>query len=73
MKNRGVAIIIAILFGWLGFHKFYLNRNGQGLMYLFFSWTWIPAILTLFDVIGLLAMSEEKFHETYSFGYKKTA
>jgi TM2 domain-containing membrane protein YozV len=66
MKNRGMAIVIAFLFGWVGFHKFYLGKSGQGFMYLLFFWTWIPAILTIIDVLRLVAMGEQKFNETYN-------
>lgn len=67
MKNRGVAIILALLFGWLGFHKFYLGRMGAGVVYLIFFWTWIPALLSLIDVIVLIFMKEGTFQRKYGY------
>lgn len=66
MKNRGIAIILTLLLGGIGGHKFYLGKIGQGLLYLIFFWTLIPAILALIDLIVLLLMSDEDFHKKYS-------
>ena len=33
-RNRVVAIILCLLLGMLGIHKFYLGKNGQGVLYL---------------------------------------
>ena len=33
--NRAVALILCLLFGMLGIHKFYLGKNGLGLLYIF--------------------------------------
>jgi TM2 domain-containing membrane protein YozV len=48
-KSRGVAVILALFLGGLGFHKFYLGRMGWGFMYLLFFWTFIPAILGILE------------------------
>ena len=37
--------MLAILVGAFGAHKFYLGKNGQGILYLLFFWTAIPAII----------------------------
>ena len=47
-----VAYILWGLFlGGLGAHKFYAGKTGQGILYLIFCWTYIPAILALIDII----------------------
>jgi TM2 domain-containing membrane protein YozV len=61
MKNRIAAALLAFFLGSLGIHKFYLGKNVEGVLYLLFSWTFIPAILALFDFIGLLITSDEVF------------
>jgi TM2 domain-containing membrane protein YozV len=44
-KDELVGILFALLLGTFGVHKFYLNRNTAGVLYLLFFWTGIPAIL----------------------------
>jgi restriction system protein len=33
-KKKGTALILCLLFGWLGFHQFYVGRIGKGLLYM---------------------------------------
>ena len=66
MRNRVVALIL-ILVAWpLGIHKFYLGSNFAGIMYLLFSWTLIPGILSFFEFLGLAFMSEEAFNRKFN-------
>ena len=65
MKNRIVAILLAIFLGWLGIHKFYLDKNKQGILYLIFCWTGIPLLISLFDAIVLLITSDDDFNKKY--------
>ncbi len=64
-KSRTAAILLAFFLGWLGAHKFYLNRPGQGILYLLFFWTCIPAILAFIEFIIYFCMSDEDFKEKY--------
>lgn len=64
-KSRSAAVLLAMLLGGLGFHKFYLNRPGWGLIYLLFCWTFIPAIVAFFEGLGYLFMSEAAFQQKY--------
>lgn len=65
MKNRTTAAILALFLGGLGLHKFYLGNWMWGLVYLFFCWTFIPAIISFFEAIALFMMSDENFNEKY--------
>lgn len=65
-KNRSIAILLTFFLGALGIHKFYLGYNFAGVMYLIFSWTFIPALLSIFDFIGLLLMSDQAFNAQYN-------
>jgi TM2 domain-containing membrane protein YozV len=65
-KNKTIAIILAIVFGAFGIHKFYLGRIKAGVLYLLFSWTFIPLLLALFDLIVLLTYSKQKFGRKYN-------
>ena len=58
-KDKNVAGILALLLGGLGVHKFYLGKPMQGLLYLVFFWTFIPAIVGFFEGI-LYLMSDQK-------------
>ena len=51
MKSKGIAYILWILGGLLGFHKFYLEKIGMGLLYLFTAG--ILGIGTLIDLFTL--------------------
>ena len=64
-KSRGLAVVLALFLGGFGLHKFYLNRPGQGILYLLFFWTFIPAIIAFFEAIAYALMSEPAFHLKY--------
>ena len=64
-RNRVVAAIIAIFLGGLGIHKFYLGRTGQGILYLIFFWTVIPALIALIEGIRYLLMTDQAFAAEY--------
>lgn len=64
-SSRTVAIFLALLLGGLGFHKFYLGRVFQGLIYLAFFWTFIPAFIALIEAIYYITLSEEEFKNKY--------
>ncbi|MFN9175585.1 MAG: TM2 domain-containing protein [Synechocystis sp.] len=66
MKNRFVALVFALFLGSFGLHKFYLGHVLAGIMYLIFSWTGIPTILSFIDVIILATMDERKFNVIYN-------
>jgi TM2 domain-containing membrane protein YozV len=65
-KNKLVAIILTLVFGAFGIHKFYLGKIRSGVLYLLFSWTFIPLLLALFDLIVLLTYSKQKFNKKYN-------
>lgn len=61
-----MAVFLAIFFGGFGIHKFYLGRAGWGLVYIFFSWTFIPLIFGVIEGIFYLIMSNQEFQKKYS-------
>ena len=65
VKSKGTAIILALLLGGIGAHKFYLDRSGQGILYLLFCWTFIPAVIAFIEAIVYVASSDEAFHAKY--------
>jgi TM2 domain-containing membrane protein YozV len=69
MKDKNVAAILALFFGFLGAHKFYLGRIGSGVLYLIFSFTFIPALLGLIDFFVLALMDRDEFNRRYNGAY----
>jgi len=64
-KSKIVAGLLAIFFGGIGAHKFYLGKVWSGIFYLLFCWTAIPTIVSIFEGIKYLVISEEKFYKKY--------
>ena len=64
-KSRVAAAILAILFGGIGLHKFYLGKIKQGILYFLFAWTYIPVIIVIIEGIIYLTSSDEKFYLKY--------
>lgn len=64
-KQKPTATLLALLLGGLGIHRFYLGRPTSGLLYLLFSWTFIPLLLGWGEFVKLLYMNELEFHQKY--------
>jgi TM2 domain-containing membrane protein YozV len=64
-KSRLSAALLAIFLGGLGVHKFYLGRTGQGIVYLLFFWTFIPAVVGFIEGIYYLTLSDADFAAKY--------
>lgn len=65
-KNRAIAVVLALVLGSLGAHKFYLGSVGLGVVYLLFFWTYIPGILGLIEGIYYAVIGEAEFQRRYS-------
>ncbi len=64
-KSRVIAIVLALLVGSIGVHKFYLGRIGMGILYLVFCWTFVPAIVAFVEAIIYVTMTDEAFTKKY--------
>lgn len=49
-KNRTTALILTLLLGGVGAHRFYMGEIGLGIVYTLFSWTFIPGIVALVEL-----------------------
>lgn len=67
MKERTIAILLCFFGGFFGIHKFYLGKNVEGIMYLVFSWTFIPGFISFFDFFGLCFMSDREFNARFNY------
>lgn len=65
-KKRTKASFIALFFGFLGFHKFYLGKTWQGIIYLILFFTGLSFLLWLIDIFILAFISDEKFLLKYN-------
>jgi len=68
VKDKTTAGLLALFLGGIGIHKFYLGRGGQGILYLIFCWTFIPAVIAFIEAIILLTMSDADFNLKYNTG-----
>jgi TM2 domain-containing membrane protein YozV len=66
MKDRSIAIILCFFMGFFGIHKFYLGKITDGVIYLLFGVTGIPAIFAFFDFFGLCFMSDREFQARFN-------
>ena len=65
-RNKITAALFGIFLGNFGVHKFYLGRNGWGILYLLFFWTFVPGFVGFIEGIIYLTMSDESFSEKYN-------
>jgi len=67
MKDKNVAGILALFFGWIGIHRFYLGQVGWGILYLFlFFFFGLSVLLGLIDAIAFFSMDQESFNAKYN-------
>lgn len=66
MKNKYAAAIIAWLFGGFGIHHFYLGNIKRGVLFLLFFWTFLPALIAIFESIILITMNDKDFDKKYN-------
>lgn len=65
-RSRLMAAFLAIVFGGAGIHKFYLGKAGWALIYILFSWTFIPMFFGFIEGLIYLMMSDKSFISKYS-------
>jgi TM2 domain-containing membrane protein YozV len=72
-RNKYVAALLAFFFGVLGIHRFYLGRNGSGVLMIVLSITVVGLIVTsiwaIIDMIRYLIMSDAEFAHRYARTY----
>lgn len=69
-RDKLIAALLALLFGTLGIHRFYVGRTGSGIAMLLLSCTVIGLLVTvpwaLIDTIRFLVMSNGEFERLYA-------
>lgn len=66
--NKTTLLLLTFSLGAFGTHKFYLARYVQGFLYMLFSWTFIPFLLSVFDFLIYTFTSEEQLTARYKTG-----
>ncbi|MEM6842360.1 MAG: NINE protein [Bacteroidota bacterium] len=70
MKHKPYAILLAILLGGLGIHRFYIGQRRKGWWYLGFSWTLVPTFIGWFDAARFNSMDYAEFNRRYNLGHE---
>lgn len=65
-KEKDIAGILALIFGFIGLHRFYLGQRGKGILYLLLAFTGISAILGLIDAFTFFSMDNKTFDIKYN-------
>ncbi|MGK0362764.1 MAG: TM2 domain-containing membrane protein YozV, partial [Bradymonadia bacterium] len=65
-KQRSTAVALALLGCLFGLHNWYLRRWGRALASAVFSWTLVPAFLSLGDAFKMLTQGEVAFDTRYN-------
>lgn len=61
IKSKIVAGILALFFGGIGIHKFYLGQIGMGILYILFCWTFIPAFVAFIEALVYFFSNDYNF------------
>ncbi|MEO0338202.1 MAG: TM2 domain-containing protein, partial [Bacteroidota bacterium] len=77
MKDKNVAGILALFFGWLGMHRFYLGQVGLGIFFAFLTIVSqgeaLPLVMffSVIDAIVFFSQDKDKFDLKYNKAYFK--
>lgn len=52
-KDPTTALLLALLLGYVGGHKFYLGQVGLGVVYLLFCWTFVPGVIAFIEAFAI--------------------
>ena len=64
-KSRPLAIVLALLLGGFGIHRFYVGPISWGIAYLIFFWTGIPAFLGWLEALYWLTRNDVEWARKY--------
>jgi TM2 domain-containing membrane protein YozV len=70
MKDKNLAGVLALFFGWAGVHRFYLGQVGLGILYIFMMP--VAIIISFIDAIVFFAMATDNFNIKYNKEYFET-
>lgn len=62
IRNPSTALVLTLLLGGIGAHRFYLRQWGWGIAYILFAWTFIPIIASFFECF-MIRNRTKKYNE----------
>lgn len=60
LVKRKKLLLLAVLTGWMGGHRFYLHQYKLGVLYLLFCWTGVPAAMTIIDLMEFIPVPPDE-------------
>ncbi len=60
LLNKKKYLILLVLLGWMGAHRFYAKQYGLGLLYLLTCWTGFPVSLVVVDILIVIPMKPDE-------------
>lgn len=69
VREKGITIILALILGGIGVHRFYLGNLKTGLFYLLFCWTFIPVLISFVEIL-LIVFSPKEREQAYGIEWK---
>ena len=63
--NKIAYVLLAFFLGGFGGHKFYSGKIGTGILYLIFSWTFIPSMIAFIEFLIALTKTSDENGEIY--------
>jgi len=64
--DKTALALLTFFLGGIGGHKFYVGKYGQGVLYLLFCWTGIPALAAFIEFIIYLCTPAEEIARKYT-------
>ncbi len=65
-KDRLSAIILAVILGAIGVHRFYLRQPGLGILYILLLFVGLSPMLGIIDAIAMAVRGEDDFNRRYN-------
>ena len=69
MKNKYIAFLLSLFLWGIWFHRFYLGFYFVCFLYLIFSFTLIPFIISILEAIYFLILPQKEFDIKYNYDY----
>ena len=68
LKGQTLAAVLAAFLGGLGVHRFYLGKIVSGILYIVFSWTGIPLLISFIETYLIAFASPKNWADKYNNG-----
>lgn len=66
MRSREFSLVLTIFFGWFGAQAFYKGEIYRGMFSLLLFWTFVPAVISVFEFVWDLASTPQDWDMQYN-------